>query len=1136
MKFIISSDHHHHNWRQYAKYVNGYNTRLLDSKKALEILFEEAYKRNIKYHLFGGDLFETFGQVKNDVKNTIFEVFEKSGITTIAIPGQHDYQNKYTMQKKDIAFLKFTKLQNFVLLDDNCYCIVNSINKQKNSIISKYKGFTISIYGLGYRPVIKFNRLMQNLTTKFDIGLFHQTVIGSNSGQITFTRGIDKEAFNRFKLAIIGDIHKPQRLKPNILVPGSLLQQSFQDIGKRGFWILNFNPNIKKYKLAFNELKIRKFIKVSSPAEINEDSDNYYWVAGAGKKLKNKVAKLKNKTNIKVVPLPDTKKHREFSIEDKTNIETIMKNYIDIEEKLKTFYLVTYKNQKKEDRETQIIFSRTAIKEFKEKHPNFTNVKFKKQNLFKIDKKRLIEFAKKYVPRTISRILNISDYRLQKIIINNFGPFQGRHSFKLQNNIYTFSGKVGAGKTSFIGEAVEWCLFDCTSKDISVKEIINKFAKKDGWVKLVLENNRGKSLKIKRGRQTNGQTKLLKIWSNNKEIMPGQDTDDLNSKLGDLIGVPHYIYKIMNYFSQENNSFFSSAKDKQQKEICTLLLGLEIWDKSYEKLNREYKGISDKIESYKQQLTDIKSRIEENTKLLNLEQTNYDKFEKGRAVQVSDYEAQIKKIEIDKKHYLQKDKQLQAEIAKLRNKIKPLHIEKVKANIQFTEKGIKTLNEKIEELQSFIEKNKNIKQKIQTVKKQQAENEKENEIKNKKIKLIEEQITKLNIKVDLLVETRNKQNQILIDVEKNKNKPLCEYCGAKLTKVNIQKHITKIKKELKTNKNSQDKIIWQKQTLQKQIEKIEDSKKEIDFDIESNIKALENRLEKKLEKEKEIKKLKNCKKEQSEKQLNLLNILTEEEEKRVNNEKVEEKVDTLQKKLYKVEAQIEIQDVDHEELKNTLNDCIKSENPHYNTIDNLNKKIKQFEKQQDDFLTWLGDIYEKDIIYKFWLKGFSDQGIKSYLLDEFAEKFNGLMNPYLIRISEGELTSKLDTQKQLANGELREKFDFEFYRNGLPHTYKNLSGGQKDEVNVSSMMALLKICKEKFKLQSIPLGYIVLDEMFKFFDTDKIRATVELLKEELDDTFVGIICHNDEVKNVIDNDIQVEYDFDKNTSYLIKEG
>jgi DNA repair exonuclease SbcCD ATPase subunit len=157
--------------------------------------------------------------------------------------------------------------------------------------------------------------------------------------------------------------------------------------------------------------------------------------------------------------------------------------------------------------------------------------------------------------------------------------------------------------------------------------------------------------------------------------------------------------------------------------------------------------------------------------------------------------------------------------------------------------------------------------------------------------------------------------------------------------------------------------------------------------------------------------------------------------------------------------------------------------------------------------------------FSFWDKGFSNSGLKSYLLDEFLPILNEQANEFASALFYDEFKIEFSPQSLLKSGELRERLDIKLYDTEGETTYEASSGGERRRVDVCILLALSELAAGLGRVPNI----VVLDEVFDQLDAVGIERVVALLQSDLlkqrDSIFV--ITHNPSLSEFFDRRIRV---------------
>ena len=159
--------------------------------------------------------------------------------------------------------------------------------------------------------------------------------------------------------------------------------------------------------------------------------------------------------------------------------------------------------------------------------------------------------------------------------------------------------------------------------------------------------------------------------------------------------------------------------------------------------------------------------------------------------------------------------------------------------------------------------------------------------------------------------------------------------------------------------------------------------------------------------------------------------------------------------------------------------------------------------------------------YEFWIEGFGNRGIKSFLLDEVVPELNKKANYYASMLMDDEVQIEFKTESTLKSGESRDKFNVSIVYGGGEVAYDNCSSGEKGRIDVSILLALQNLI---FSRNANNSNLVIFDEVFESLDITGIERLVNLLKEEAKDKALLVISHQNELRDYFDNQILVVKD------------
>lgn len=149
---------------------------------------------------------------------------------------------------------------------------------------------------------------------------------------------------------------------------------------------------------------------------------------------------------------------------------------------------------------------------------------------------------------------------------------------------------------------------------------------------------------------------------------------------------------------------------------------------------------------------------------------------------------------------------------------------------------------------------------------------------------------------------------------------------------------------------------------------------------------------------------------------------------------------------------------------------------------------------------------------EFWKYGFSNKGLKSYILDSVTPFLNDRANFYAQALTGGEIEISFSTQTTLRSGEVREKFSVTVTNKNGADTYAGNSGGEKGRADLSITFSLSDLVASRAN-QAYPQRF--LDEPFEGLDEAGVEAVMELLSEmSADAGSIFVITHSDTMKGM----------------------
>lgn len=268
----------------------------------------------------------------------------------------------------------------------------------------------------------------------------------------------------------------------------------------------------------------------------------------------------------------------------------------------------------------------------------------------------------------------------------------------------------------------------------------------------------------------------------------------------------------------------------------------------------------------------------------------------------------------------------------------------------------------------------------------------------------------------------------------------------------------------------------EKKTLEGKISKIMETKENLDTQLREDYKS--NYAILLQDKDKEIKNL-NTKLQMEDSEYNERKTQLKKSELSIKNVKDEieqfnSKIRSMEDTIIKNNKEIETLESSKttEELEKSINKIQETIKNGQEKYDGLQKNIKEY-KNRVDVLT-------------FWKTAFSDNGIKSMLMDAAIPHMNECVGAELDRVTPGKFTVSFDTLSETKSGKIKDKFSVNIVNNDKGSTgHKKLSGGEKRIIDLCCMSALRSLAE---KLYGKRFHHIFYDEILDSLDDECKQA------------------------------------------------
>lgn len=195
-------------------------------------------------------------------------------------------------------------------------------------------------------------------------------------------------------------------------------------------------------------------------------------------------------------------------------------------------------------------------------------------------------------------------------------------------------------------------------------------------------------------------------------------------------------------------------------------------------------------------------------------------------------------------------------------------------------------------------------------------------------------------------------------------------------------------------------------------------------------------------------------------------------------------------------------------------------NLHAERLARAKKKRKKFKQEIKSFKTLKKEHSSTLAHVEFWVRGFSNQGLPSYILDAVMPYVAERANHYLETLADGDITMNFSTQRKMKSSkEMRDEIDISWEIEGLEDSYPP-SGGQLKKMEIATDLALMDLVATR---EGETIDILALDEILDGLDSEGRQRVLTLLMEMRKRRgSVFVISHETEMSEVFEKAIIVK--------------
>lgn len=661
-------------------------------------------------------------------------------------------------------------------------------------------------------------------------------------------------------------------------------------------------------------------------------------------------------------------------------------------------------------------------------------------------------------------------------------------------HVACLTGPNGAGKSSLL-DAITWALWG-RARTNSPDDLIHQ-GKDFMQVSLAFELGSSSYQVIRQRKAGKRGSSLLEFQGWNEDDQSWKRLSEstmrkTQEKINSLLRLDYETFVNSSFLVQGKADEFTTKPPMQRKQILANILGLEQWEDYEKRSKNKINDIRSSLSRLDHRLEEIKNDLEHREKY----QEDLKKFENQAELagkKLEAMETQWKEADLAR----QEQVSLQRELANLDNLLAALDRE-----IAQLTKGQEEARAASDTSKLQTQK-KDLKKKLAGI----TEKKKEREDISLKRERMREDAASLRGANEAMVResepiTARKETLQAAD------QPLCPTCGQPLTAEHRFKLVEEIERDLGARREKYRANRTQLQALEKELQALDSQVKDLD-QVLADHPVLEKRsgeIEAALQHA-----------EDSARRLETIETQLEQKQKQRLEYDVNRK--EQQKRLQELQQALKTADLNQKELdrlryeKRMADEQVGAARQRLEALDSLASHQQELEQERDQHVRDLAD-------YELLRVAFSKQGVPAMIIETVVPELERVANDLLTRMTEGRLNVRIETQREIKTGELREALDIIISDELGSRPYELYSGGEAFRINFAIRIGLSRLLARRAGAQ---LRSLFIDEGFGTQDQQGREHLIEAINTIQDDyDRILVITHIEELKNAFPTRIEVQ--------------
>lgn len=184
------------------------------------------------------------------------------------------------------------------------------------------------------------------------------------------------------------------------------------------------------------------------------------------------------------------------------------------------------------------------------------------------------------------------------------------------------------------------------------------------------------------------------------------------------------------------------------------------------------------------------------------------------------------------------------------------------------------------------------------------------------------------------------------------------------------------------------------------------------------------------------------------------------------------------------------------------------------------REVEKVREELDGISKELVMLDAREAHLSFWVEGFGNSGIKSFLIENEIPTINRIATSYALRLLGPGAQVCLSATRELKSGDSREELSVKGVIPGCTSTYATASKGQKKRLDLCLLLAFRQVVSDR---SAKAFDQFFADELFDGLDETGEEFVVELLRDLSRKCPVILVTHSPRLKTVGDRVLHVEH-------------